>query len=76
MPRLALAGGTRVRTEPFTRWPDFDDRERTLLLEALEAREWGGYPFPNNLDELCTVEHRLIEPKSMNRADRDRALRD
>ena len=47
MPRLALAGGTPVRTQPFTRWPDFDERERTLLLEALEARDWGGYPFPN-----------------------------
>ena len=49
MPRLALAGGTPVRTQPFTRWPDFDERERALLLEALEARSWGGYPFPNTL---------------------------
>jgi L-glutamine:scyllo-inosose aminotransferase len=51
MARLALAGGTPVRTAPFPRWPDFDDRERTLLLEALEARSWGGYPFPNTLAE-------------------------
>jgi dTDP-4-amino-4,6-dideoxygalactose transaminase len=49
MARLALAGGSPVRTEPFPRWPDFDERERTLLLEALEARSWGGYPFPNAL---------------------------
>jgi L-glutamine:scyllo-inosose aminotransferase len=49
MARLALAGGTPVRTQPFARWPDFDERERTLLLEALEARSWGGYPFPNAL---------------------------
>ena len=47
MARLALAGGTPVRTAPFPRWPDFDERERSLLLEALEARSWGGYPFPN-----------------------------
>jgi dTDP-4-amino-4,6-dideoxygalactose transaminase len=47
MTRLALAGGTPVRTSPFPRWPDFDARERALLLEALEARSWGGYPFPN-----------------------------
>jgi dTDP-4-amino-4,6-dideoxygalactose transaminase len=47
MARLALAGGTPVRTRPFSQWPDFDERERTLLLEALEARGWGGYPFPN-----------------------------
>jgi len=49
MARLALAGGTPVRTTPFPRWPDFDARERSLLLEALEARSWGGYPFPNAL---------------------------
>jgi dTDP-4-amino-4,6-dideoxygalactose transaminase len=49
--RLALAGGTPVRTEPFPRWPDFDARERALLLEALEARSWGGYPFPNAMAE-------------------------
>jgi dTDP-4-amino-4,6-dideoxygalactose transaminase len=47
MARLALAGGTPVRTAPFPRWPDYDERERALLLEALEARSWGGYPFPN-----------------------------
>jgi dTDP-4-amino-4,6-dideoxygalactose transaminase len=47
--RLALAGGTPVRTTPFPRWPDFDARERSLLLEALESRSWGGYPFPNAL---------------------------
>jgi dTDP-4-amino-4,6-dideoxygalactose transaminase len=51
MARLALAGGTPVRTAPFPRWPDFDGRERALLLEALEARSWGGYPFPNAMAE-------------------------
>jgi dTDP-4-amino-4,6-dideoxygalactose transaminase len=51
MARLALAGGTPVRTAPFPRWPDFDERERSLLTEALEARSWGGYPFPNAMAE-------------------------
>jgi dTDP-4-amino-4,6-dideoxygalactose transaminase len=51
MARLALAGGTPVRTAPFPRWPEFDERERALLLEALEARGWGGYPFPNAMAE-------------------------
>ena len=51
MARLALGGGTPVRTAPFPRWPDFDERERSLLLEALEARSWGGYPFPNAMAE-------------------------
>jgi L-glutamine:scyllo-inosose aminotransferase len=51
MAQLALAGGTPVRTAAFPRWPDFGDRERTLLLEALETRNWGGYPFPNTFAE-------------------------
>ena len=51
MARLALAGGTPVRTAPFPCWPDFDERERSFLLEALEARSWGGYPFPNSMAE-------------------------
>jgi L-glutamine:scyllo-inosose aminotransferase len=56
MARLALAGGTPVRTKPFPPWPEFDERERALLLEALEAREWGGYPFPNTLgDRFATA---------------------
>lgn len=49
MARLALAGGNAIRTTPFPRWPDCDERERELLLEALDARSWGGYPFPNTL---------------------------
>ena len=56
MARLALAGGTPVRTRPFAQWPDFDERERTLLLEALEARSWGGYPFPNALADRFASE--------------------
>ena len=56
MARLALAGGAPVRTKAFTQWPDFDERERTLLLEALEARNWGGYPFPNTLAERFASE--------------------
>ena len=47
MARLALAGGKPVRTRPFPSWPRFDERERVLLVEALEAGSWGGYPFPN-----------------------------
>lgn len=51
MPKLAIAGGTPVRGEPFTPWPQFDERERCGLIEVLESRNWGGYPFPNTLAE-------------------------
>jgi dTDP-4-amino-4,6-dideoxygalactose transaminase len=49
MEKLAILGGTPVRTTPFTAWPQFDDRERTRLAAALESRRWGGYPFPSPL---------------------------
>jgi dTDP-4-amino-4,6-dideoxygalactose transaminase len=49
MEKLALFGGTPVRTTPFSPWPQFDDKERTYLMAALESRNWGGYPFPSPL---------------------------
>ena len=49
MGKLAISGGTPVRTKSFTEWPQFDDRERRAILDVLESRNWGGYPFPNHL---------------------------
>ena len=47
MSKLAIAGGSPVRAKSFTAWPQFDERERQGLLDVLESRNWGGYPFPN-----------------------------
>jgi L-glutamine:scyllo-inosose aminotransferase len=47
MPRLALAGGTPVRSHPFPAWPVFDEDDRQRVLAVLESGEWGGFPFPN-----------------------------
>lgn len=52
MGKLAIAGGAPVRAESFTEWPQFDDRERRAILDVVESRNWGGYPFPNELAEL------------------------
>jgi len=49
MTKLAIAGGAPLRTKPFTEWPQFDHRERDAILAVLEGRNWGGYPFPNEL---------------------------
>ena len=43
MSKLAILGGTPVRTKSFARWPVFDDREKAALLEVLESGSWGGY---------------------------------
>lgn len=52
MGKLAIAGGAPVRTKSFTEWPRFDEREKRAILDVLESRNWGGYPFPNQLAEL------------------------
>lgn len=41
MSRLAVDGGTPVRTRPFGGWPEFGRAEETLLLEALRSGRWG-----------------------------------
>jgi dTDP-4-amino-4,6-dideoxygalactose transaminase len=43
MAQLALLGGDPIRTQPFPRWPVFDDAERDALLRALHGRYWGLY---------------------------------
>ena len=41
MSRLAVDGGTPVRTRPFGGWPEFGREEEVLLLEALRSGHWG-----------------------------------
>jgi dTDP-4-amino-4,6-dideoxygalactose transaminase len=39
--KLALLGGTPVRSKPFSQvWPIFDHREEDALMEALRSRDW------------------------------------
>jgi hypothetical protein len=52
MAKLALAGGTPIRTRPFSRWSEFGDEEREALLDVLERGDWGGYPSPNTCARL------------------------
>ncbi len=45
---LALLGGTPVcDNSSAVEWPLYSNREKELLLEVLESREWGGYPSPS-----------------------------
>ena len=60
--QLALRGGAPVRTDPFSPWPVFDEREAKGLQEVLESRNWGGYPFPN--DRARTFGQRFAEHHS------------
>ncbi|MBI4874961.1 MAG: DegT/DnrJ/EryC1/StrS family aminotransferase [Acidobacteria bacterium] len=47
MTQLALLGGEKTRSRPFSPWPQYGETDRERLLEVLESRNWGGYPFPN-----------------------------
>lgn len=49
MTTLAVNGGTPVRTTPYVTWPQYDDAERTRLLEVLDSGHWwatGGHQVP------------------------------
>lgn len=46
MPALAVLGGSPVRTEPYPKWPVFDDRDVEAVTRAVRSGRWGGYPFP------------------------------
>ena len=41
MQRLALLGGTPVRTRPFTAWPIFGEAEEQRLVRTLRSGQWG-----------------------------------
>ncbi|MBZ0257681.1 DegT/DnrJ/EryC1/StrS family aminotransferase, partial [bacterium] len=62
MGRLAIAGGTPVRTKPFSPWPVYDEREEKALIETLHSREWGIgskqiEDFENEFAEFCGAQH-------------------
>lgn len=47
MSKLAILGGEKVRQKPFSPWPLYSENDKARVLEVLESRNWGGYPFPN-----------------------------
>jgi dTDP-4-amino-4,6-dideoxygalactose transaminase len=52
MAKLAIKGGTPVRTKPFPRWPEFGEEEKNALTLVLQGRSWGGYPSPNTYAKI------------------------
>jgi len=47
MSDLAILGGNKVRTKPFTPWPQYLPSDAQRLQEVLASRHWGGYPLPS-----------------------------
>jgi dTDP-4-amino-4,6-dideoxygalactose transaminase len=49
MGKLAITGGKPVRRKPFAPWPVYTGEEMQALGRVLRSRNWGGYPFPNQV---------------------------
>lgn len=47
MSKLAILGGTPVRKDPFTPWPQYRAADAARLQQVLESRHWGGFPVPS-----------------------------
>ncbi|HEY8171955.1 MAG TPA: DegT/DnrJ/EryC1/StrS family aminotransferase [Dehalococcoidia bacterium] len=47
MPKLAVRGGTPLRTKEWPAWPQHDGRELANLQRVVESGNWGGFPSPN-----------------------------
>ena len=43
MSKLAIHGGTPIRTIAWPKWPQWDQAEQKQLLTVLESGEWGGF---------------------------------
>ena len=64
MGKLAITGGRPARRKPFPSWPVFDRQDARALQQALESRNWGGYPFPNErADRFARAFARFHEAK-------------
>lgn len=47
MSKLAIQGGPKLRSKPWTKWPIHDEEEVKAITEVVREGEWGGYPMPN-----------------------------
>jgi dTDP-4-amino-4,6-dideoxygalactose transaminase len=60
MARLAINGGTPIRTKGFPERPLYDERELAALKEALESRRWTSAPYvfggDPSLSKVCQLE--------------------
>jgi dTDP-4-amino-4,6-dideoxygalactose transaminase len=52
MSKLALFGGSPVRTRPFPRWPVFDRAEENAVLEVVRSGEWWRYSMGEAVDPV------------------------
>ncbi len=61
MSRLAIFGGTPVRSKPFPGWPVFDQAEEAALLEVLHSGKWWRYAYPDSDDPAGATGSKVAE---------------
>jgi dTDP-4-amino-4,6-dideoxygalactose transaminase len=43
----AILGGEKIRTRPFSPWPQYKASDIERLTKVVESRYWGGFPLPS-----------------------------
>ncbi len=46
MAKLAILGGTPIRSEQYPAWPVYDERDIQVVTDVIRSGQWGGYPYP------------------------------
>src|SRR5512147_1384604 len=46
MSELAILGGPKTRTQPYSQWPVWDQRDIDAVVEVVKSGQWGGFPYP------------------------------
>ena len=46
MSKLALAGGTPTRPQPYPKWPIVEERDIEAVSAVVRSGIWGGHPYP------------------------------
>jgi dTDP-4-amino-4,6-dideoxygalactose transaminase len=46
MSELAILGGPKTRSQPYPKWPVWDERDVEAVTAVVRSGRWGGHPFP------------------------------
>lgn len=67
--RLAIAGGTPLRTKPFPRWPVSDEADRERVTRVLESATWGSDgPMERQLEKAFAARHDALDAVAVTNA--------
>lgn len=70
MEKLAIDGGTPVRSQPWNApWPEYGELERRLILEVVDSGHWGGvFPFGSRKEKVPQFEDQFAQLQNCRHA--------